>query len=49
VEHFISAHREWIETKRAQALRNRPAPEQFPPAGLHLAVSGETLRIHVAG
>jgi hypothetical protein len=49
VEHFISTHREWIETRRAQALRNRPAPEPFPPPGLQLALSGEHLRVHVAG
>jgi predicted metal-dependent hydrolase len=49
VEQFISAHREWIESKRTQALRNRPAPEPFPPAELHLAACGETLRVHVAG
>jgi len=49
VEHFLSAHREWIEAQRAQALRNRPAPEPFPPAEVQLAASGESLRVHVAG
>lgn len=49
VEHFITTHREWIETQRARALRNRPDPEPFPPAELHLAASAETLRVHVAG
>ena len=43
VEHFLAAHREWIESKRAQALRNRPAPEAFPPASLRFALTGETL------
>ena len=49
VEQFLAAHREWIDGKRALALRNRPAPEPFPPAQLRFAVSGETWRVHVAG
>ena len=49
VEHFLAAHREWIESKRAQALRNRPAPEAFPPASLRFALTGESWRLHVAG
>ena len=49
VEHFLAAHREWIESKRAQALRNRPAPEAFPPASLRFALTGENWRVHVAG
>ena len=49
VEYFLSAHREWIESRRAHALRNRPAPEQFPPLELRLAASGELLRVQVAG
>ncbi len=49
VEHFLAAHREWIENKRAQALRNRPAPEAFPPASLRFALTGESWRVHVAG
>jgi len=49
VEHFIAAHREWIEDKRAKALRNRPAPEPFPPVRVELAAAGESLRLHLAG
>jgi predicted metal-dependent hydrolase len=49
VEHFLAAHRDWIENKRAQALRNRPAPEVFPPASLSFALTGENWRVHVAG
>ena len=49
VEHFLAAHREWIESKRALALRNRPAPEVFPPASLRFALTGENWRVHVAG
>ena len=49
VEHFLAVHREWIEDKRAQALRNRPAPEVFPPARIEFAVLRESWRVHVAG
>jgi len=49
VEAFLAAQREWIESKRAMALRNRPAPELFPPAALHLGLTGENLRLHLAG
>ena len=49
VESFLAAQREWIESKRAQALRDRPAPEVFPPARLQLALTGEDLRLHFAG
>jgi predicted metal-dependent hydrolase len=49
VERFVAAHREWIDDKRAQALRNRPAPQAFPPAELELRATRERLRLHVAG
>jgi predicted metal-dependent hydrolase len=49
VEHFLTSHRAWIESKRAQALRNRPAPEIFPPPGVRFALTGENWRLHVAG
>ena len=49
VEQFLAAHREWIADKRAQALRNRPAPEVFPPARIDFAVSRESWRLHFAG
>jgi len=49
IEHFVASHREWIDTKRAQALRNRPAPQPFPPMSIELAASGETWRLHQAG
>ena len=49
IERFVAAHREWIDNKRAQALRNRPAPQPFPPAELTLRATGETFRLHVAG
>jgi len=49
VEHFISAHREWIGSRRAMALRNRPAPQAFPPAHIEFASTGEHWRLHLAG
>ena len=49
VEAFLAAHREWIEAKRALALRNRPTPQVFPPAAIHFAATGESWRLHVAG
>jgi hypothetical protein len=49
VQDFLSAHREWIDTRRAQALRNRPAPQPFPPAAIEFASSAERWRLHIAG
>jgi predicted metal-dependent hydrolase len=49
VESFVAAHREWIESRRERALRNRPAPEPFPPANLGLPLTGESWRLHLAG
>lgn len=49
VEQFLSQHREWIDDKRGRALRNPPPPEIFPPAGITLAATGETWRVHLAG
>jgi predicted metal-dependent hydrolase len=49
VEHFIASHREWIDTRRAAALRNRPAPEAFPPARIEMALAASGWRVHLAG
>jgi predicted metal-dependent hydrolase len=49
VERFVAAQREWIDSKRAQALRNRPAPEAFPPEHLDFYMTGEHWRLHLAG
>lgn len=49
IEQFVGAHREWIDEKRAIALRNKPAPEPFPPATIGVAVTGERWRFHLAG
>ena len=48
IEAFIAAHREWIDSRRAIALRNRPEPQPFPPARIALQMSGEEWRVHVA-
>jgi predicted metal-dependent hydrolase len=49
VELFIAAHREWIDSKRAVALRNRPEPQPFPPASIDLRVSPEVWALRLAG
>ncbi|HUQ11468.1 MAG TPA: SprT family zinc-dependent metalloprotease [Steroidobacteraceae bacterium] len=49
IEQFVAAHRQWIDEKRGQALRNRPAPEAFPPATLTFQLTGEQFRIGLAG
>jgi predicted metal-dependent hydrolase len=48
VERFVAAHRQWIDEKRAQALRNRPAPQAFPPESIELRATGERFRVQVA-
>jgi predicted metal-dependent hydrolase len=49
IERFVAAHREWIDEKRAHALRNRPAPQPFPPAVVDMHVSQERFRLQMAG
>ena len=49
VELFIATHREWIDSKRAVALRNRPEPQPFPPATIDLRASTESWALHLAG
>lgn len=49
VEQFLALHREWIENKRAQALRNRPTPQVFPPPAIVFGLTGEHWRLHIAG
>ena len=49
IEQFVVSHRQWIDEKRALALRNRPAPEAFPPGTLDLSMTGETWRLQMAG
>jgi len=49
VQDFLTAHREWIDAKRAQALRNRPTPQVFPPPVIEFPLTGERWRLHIAG
>lgn len=49
VEQFIASHREWIDSKRAVALRNRPEPQPFPPETLELRAISEVWRLSMAG
>jgi predicted metal-dependent hydrolase len=49
VERFIQRHRPWIERKRAEARRNAPPPEAFPPPVIELAGLGQSWRLHAAG
>jgi predicted metal-dependent hydrolase len=49
VEQFIATHREWIDSKRAVALRNRPQPQPFPPDAIDVRVSCELWRLHLQG
>src|SRR5262249_45744545 len=49
VERFIQRHRPWIERKRAEARRNAPPPEGFPPSIIAFAGIGESWRLHAAG
>jgi predicted metal-dependent hydrolase len=48
VARFVAAHREWIDEKRAHAIRNRPAPQAFPPQTIELRASGERFRLQLA-
>jgi hypothetical protein len=48
IERFVAAHRQWISEKRAQALRNRPEPQPFPPADIELRATGERFRLQSA-
>ena len=47
IEAVLAAHRVWIESRRAIALRNRPEPQPFPPETIDLRMSGEQWRVHV--
>ena len=49
IEAFIAANREWIESRHAIALRNRPEPQPFPPALIELRFTSEQWQLQVAG
>jgi predicted metal-dependent hydrolase len=47
IERFVASHREWIDEKRAQALRNRPEPQAFPPPVIVLRATGEDFLVQL--
>jgi len=49
VEHFVARHRQWIERKRAEAVRHVGAAEAFPPRTIELSGCGQLWRLHLAG
>jgi hypothetical protein len=49
VRAFVQRHRDWIERRRAAALRERPPPAAFPPPSIELPAFDETWRLHLAG
>jgi len=49
IERFVAEHREWIDAKRAQALRNRPEPQVFPPDRIELRATGENFGLQITG
>jgi predicted metal-dependent hydrolase len=49
VSAFVSEHRDWIETRRLAALRQKPPDTPFPPPKIELPAVYETWRLHLAG
>jgi predicted metal-dependent hydrolase len=49
VSAFLSEHRDWIETRRLAALRQKPPETPFPPALIELPGVFESWRVHLAG
>ena len=49
VSAFLSEHRDWIETRREAALRQKPPEAAFPPASIELPGVYESWRVHLAG
>jgi hypothetical protein len=49
VSAFVSEHRDWIETRRQAALRQKPPETPFPPAQIDLPGVYESWRVHLAG
>ncbi len=45
---FVAAHRQWVDEKRAQALRRRPAAEPFPPPEIDLRATRERFRVQLS-
>jgi predicted metal-dependent hydrolase len=46
---FLTEHRDWIETRREAALRQKAPETPFPPDRIELAAVYETWRVHLAG
>ncbi len=49
VSAFVSQHRDWIETRRLAALRQKPPEVPFPPPLIDLPGVYESWRVHLAG
>jgi predicted metal-dependent hydrolase len=49
VSAFLTEHRDWIETRREAALRQKPPEAAFPPASIELPGVYESWRVHLAG
>jgi predicted metal-dependent hydrolase len=49
VSAFVSQHRDWIETRRQAALRQKPPDTPFPPTRIALPGVYESWRVHLAG
>jgi predicted metal-dependent hydrolase len=49
VSAFVSQHRDWIETRREAALRQKPPELPFPPPRIELPGVYESWRVHLAG
>jgi predicted metal-dependent hydrolase len=49
VARFVGQHRDWIVWRRAEARRNAPPVEPFPPRVIDLAACSERWRLHLAG
>lgn len=49
VSTFLAQHREWIETRREAALRQKPPETAFPPPQIAFPAVYESWRIHLAG
>lgn len=49
INEFLALHRNWIRERLEVALRERVAPQPFPPQWIHLPAFGETWRLHLAG
>ena len=47
VSRFVEQHREWIDQKRTEALRNAVPPQPFPPARIELSACAESWRVHL--